>query len=86
MPVPGLERIVAYLELAKGQLWRLQRPVTLYSLRQKFFSLVVLLYQELTRFSWEVWVLTHELEFKGAELLINNLPDNLVRSHVLVAD
>ena len=47
MPVSGLERIVAYLELAKGQLWRLQRPVTLYSLRQKFFSLVVLLYQGL---------------------------------------
>lgn len=82
MPVSGLERIVAYLELAKGQLWRLQRPVTLYSLRQKFFSLVVLLYQELVKLSLRGWVWMHALEFEGAELLINDLPDNLVRSHV----
>jgi hypothetical protein len=34
--------MVAYRELAKGQDWRLQRPLTLYSLRQKFCSFVVL--------------------------------------------
>lgn len=81
MPVSGLERIVAYLELAKGQLWRLQRPVTLYSLRQKFFSLVVLL-SRVSKIVFEGWVWMHALEFEGAELLINDLPDNLVRSHV----
>lgn len=42
MPVSGLERTVAYRELARGQDCLLHRPVTLYSLRQKFFSFVVL--------------------------------------------
>lgn len=86
MPVSGLERIVAYLELANGQLWRLQRPVTLYSLRQKFFSLVVLLYQELVKLSLRGWAWMHALEFEGAKLLINDLPDDLVRSHDFLAD
>lgn len=42
MPVSGFERTVAYRELARGHDCLLQRPVTLYSLRQKFFSFVVL--------------------------------------------
>ena len=34
-------RMVAYRELAKGQDERLQRPETLYSLRQKFWFFIV---------------------------------------------
>jgi hypothetical protein len=42
VPELGWDRTVAYREFARGHDWRLQRPVTLYSLRQKFFSFVVL--------------------------------------------
>lgn len=41
-PVSGSDRTVAYREFAKGQLCRLHNPVTLYSLRQKFWPFVVL--------------------------------------------
>ena len=40
---PLCSLMVAYLLLAKGQLLRLQRPVTLYSLRQKFCTCVLAL-------------------------------------------
>lgn len=38
--------MVAYRELARGQLWREQKPETLCSLRQKVWSLVVLSLKE----------------------------------------
>ena len=66
--------MVAYREFARGQDWRLQRPVTLYSLRQKFFSLVVLIVLDCR--GEEVW--ENLLELERAELLVNNLPDDFV--------
>ena len=55
----------------------MQRPVTLYSLRQKFFSFVVL---------WELEFAGEKgggvlLELERAELLVDDLPDNLIGRH-----
>lgn len=76
MPVSGLERTVAYRELARGHDCLLQRPVTLYSLRQKFFSFVVL---ENVSFDLSRDSRFAILEFERAKLLVDNLPDNFVR-------
>jgi hypothetical protein len=74
VPVASCSRIVAYRELARGHDCRLQRPVTLYSLRQKFFSLVVLQTSEL-----RPRVTSRNLLYlKGAELLVDDLPNYLV--------
>lgn len=120
VPVSGSDRTVAYRELASGQDCRLQRPVTLYSLRQKFCPFVVL-FLELVNVSRKIlallclvgWLVVasefffflqlvdlpilqatfkgagcaggvgffsrnHLLEFVGAELLVNHLPDDFV--------
>lgn len=75
MPVSGFERTVAYRELARGHDCLLQRPVTLYSLRQKFFSFVVL---ENISFDLSRDSRFAILEFERAKLLVDNLPDDFV--------
>ncbi len=69
---------MAYREFARGHDWRLQRPVTLYSLRQKFFSFVVLALLDYEGMR----TLLDVLELEGAELLVDNLPDDFVGRHV----
>ena len=57
--------------------------MTLYSLRQKFCCLGVLLIDDV---NYSDWLKEHEglrdvLELEGTELLIYYLPDNLIRGH-----
>lgn len=77
---PSFSRTVAYREFAKGHDWRLQRPVTLYSLRQKFWVVVLRKWIRIGVYCLETE--TNALDFIGAELVIYYRPDHVVALHI----